>query len=276
MSTWESASLSGIPERTGAQEEAPREAVRTHVLDVAEELINQHGLTVGLGHLSFDEIILKAEVSRTTAYRVWPRKERFLEDLLRRLADVVSPCYGPLDGDTAQVTFATLRKHADHLATPEGRRKMLVEACRVTADSWVEGASTSPQWRTYIALMATIRSIGNEKLTNELRDRMYAVDNQAAIQVSAFYMQALALLGFHLRELAPVDLVLLGGAALTGAVFLTDIRPTVAAPLGKIDPFGTGMRADWSPASIAYTGAVLGALEPDPDYDLEQALSSFG
>ncbi|MCL2803540.1 MAG: hypothetical protein FWD29_06265, partial [Micrococcales bacterium] len=180
MSTWENASLSGVPERSITGDERPRDAVRNQVLDTAEALVGQHGLTVGLGHLSFDEIINLAGVSRTTAYRVWPRKERFLEDLLRRLADVASPCYGPLDDEAAELAFATLRENVGALETAEGRRGVLVEMCRVTADGWFRGVALSPTWKTYVALIATIRSLGDQELASELRERMEAVDDIGA------------------------------------------------------------------------------------------------
>jgi len=276
MSTWESASLSGVPERTVAREEAPREAVRTHVLDVAEKLINQHGLTVGLGHLGFDEIIVEAGVSRTTAYRTWPRKERFLEDLLRRLSDVASPCYGVRDDETAELAFAVLREHVDQLHTAEGRRMLLVEILRFTAEHGFADIYFSPGWRTFLALIATLRSLGNEELASELRGRMQAIEATAAEKAAVSYSQAMALLGYRPRSLSVEQLTHLGAAATEGAMLLADVRPALAEPLGKADPFSTGMLADWSLVSITYVSAMLGVLEPDPDYDLEQALSSFG
>jgi len=56
---------------------------------------------------------------------------------------------------------------------------------------------------------------------------------------------------------------------------LADTWPAVTEPRAGIDLFDTGKMADWSLVSITYASAMLGVLEPDPNYDLEQALSSF-
>jgi len=249
--------------------------VRAQVLDFAVELVSRQGLTVGLGHLSFDEIIQTAGVSRTTAYRVWPRKERFLEDLLRRLADVTSPCYGPLDDESSEVGFAVLNGHIDKLGTSAGRKMVLVEVARTISTHWREGASASPKWRTYLALIATMRSLGNEELADDLCSRLQAVDNAAVEHLAALYQQALTVLGYRVRDLSMSQLVHTCGATLMGAMLLAEHRPEMTVPVINIDPFDTGRSADWALASIAYTATLLAAIEPDPDYNLEAALSSL-
>ncbi|MCL2422321.1 MAG: hypothetical protein FWD11_00240 [Micrococcales bacterium] len=275
MSTWQTASLSGVAERTDGH---PRRDVRERVLDVAQQLVDARGLTVGLGHLSFEEVITKAEVSRTTAYRVWPRKERFLEDLLRRLADTCSPCHGDADQETTEVALATLRGLVDDLATQAGRRIALVEVCRVTGAQSFEDMRSSPKWTTYVALIATMRSLGDEALTQELRERMRHVEDEAVAFVAAACRHIGGLTGFRLRTI-PGDystVAHLGAAAMEGMLLLADIRPTIPSATARIDPFGTGRLAEWSLPAIAYTSAMIGVLEPDPDFNLEEVRAILG
>jgi len=249
-----------------------RKDVRERVLDVAQDLVDARGLTVGLGHLSFEEVITKAEVSRTTAYRVWPRKERFLEDLLRRLADTCSPCYGDVDQESTGVALAALREFVDDLRTATGRKIALVELCRVIGDQSFQDMRTSPKWTTYVALIATMRSLEDEALARELRERMRHVEDEAATYVAAAAHHIAGLTGFRLRKIAGgySTLAHLGAAAMEGMLLLADIRPTIPEATARIDPFGTGRFAEWSLPAIAYTSAMIGVLEPDPDFSWEE------
>lgn len=275
MSTWENATLSGIPERAGSGENQSREFVRQRVLDTALEYISHSGLTVGLGHLSYDEVILAAKVPRTTVYRVWPRKERFLEDLLRRLAEVTHPCMGSLDDETFSMIVSTLKENCDDLMTLEGRWALLVEVTRITGEHWIGGAQPTPAWRTYVALIATMSSMGSVALYNEIRSTMLAVEDQVAEKVAGMYLTLLALLGYRVRGTDVMDLVHIGASAVMGALLISEVRPGMVTQLGGIDPYGTGRNANWSPSSMAYTNAIVATLEPDPDYDAQVALAEL-
>lgn len=45
------------------------------VLQAAVAMVNRSGLTVSLEHISFEEVIHDAGVSRSAAYRRWPYKD---------------------------------------------------------------------------------------------------------------------------------------------------------------------------------------------------------
>jgi len=47
------------------------------MLQAAVAMINRDGLTVSLDHLSFEEVIRDADVSRSAVYRRWPYKQPF-------------------------------------------------------------------------------------------------------------------------------------------------------------------------------------------------------
>ena len=50
-------------------------------------MISSGGLTVSLDHISLEQLIRDADVSRSTVYRRWPHKDLFFSDLVRELAE---------------------------------------------------------------------------------------------------------------------------------------------------------------------------------------------
>ena len=273
MSTWESASLSGLHDRRVRSDSHLRDEVRERVLREAQDLLSGHGLTVSLSHLNFDEVIARSGVPRTTAYRVWPRKERFLEDLLRRLADECSPYGGVLDPASAEAALDALDALADHLETPEGRWLTLVEVCRVASQHHFKDAGSAPPWRTYLALIATLRSLGDDPLSQDILERVRRTETTAITAMAATYETIVGVVGYRLRDLpgAFAALTHVGAATAEGMLLLADLRPRAFAPLGEIDPFQTGHAAPWSIAAIGYTSALIGLLEPDPAFDVTSA-----
>jgi AcrR family transcriptional regulator len=274
MSTWEQASLSGRPKLSarGEGRPPPRAEVREQVLDVAQELVNLHGLAVGLGHLSFEEVIARADVSRTTAYRIWPRKERFLEDLLRRLAGTSSPCYGgAIDDQAAVIAQEVITSRLGELGTPEGRRAVLVEVCRTAGEFYFTTITKSPSWLTHVALIATMRSLGDAELTAELGDRMQQVEADAVANAAGLYESIATILGYRVRQVPGgyTTMTHVGTAELHGMLLLADIRSAISTGLGVCDPFDTGQEAEWSLPALGYTNTLLGLLEPDPKYNLQ-------
>jgi AcrR family transcriptional regulator len=240
------------------------------VLDVAVDLVEDHGLNVGLGHLGFEDVIARAEVSRTTAYRIWPRKELFLEDLLRRLAATKSPCWGgTLDDQLAAKAQEVIVRRAGELGTEKGRLAVLVEVCRVAGDFYFTKVASSPSWLTYLALIATMRSLGDEALTAELRGLIEQTEADAVENASAHYEAIMGVLGFRVRPVpdGAVTLTHVGAVALNGMLLLAETRRDVSASsMGLCDPFRTGDEAEWSVPALVYANAIVGMLEPDPDH----------
>ena len=88
------------------------------MLEAATALVNETGLTVSLEHISLEEVIRAAGVSRSAAYRRWPYKDLFFSDLLKELARAASP--GILDdSETLELVRQIVAEHSNWLATPE-------------------------------------------------------------------------------------------------------------------------------------------------------------
>lgn len=56
------------------------------MLEAAIALVHERGMSTGLESLSFEDVIRDAQVSRTSAYRRWPRREQFYGEVMLALA----------------------------------------------------------------------------------------------------------------------------------------------------------------------------------------------
>ena len=52
------------------------------MLAAAVAMVHRTGLTVSLDHISFEDIIRDADVSRSAVYRRWPYKDLFFSELI--------------------------------------------------------------------------------------------------------------------------------------------------------------------------------------------------
>jgi AcrR family transcriptional regulator len=125
------------------------------MLHTATALIDGSGLTVSLDHISFEEVIQQAGVSRSAAYRRWPYKDLFFSDLLKELAQAARPAaVSGFEASSAAIREIALA-HLDWLETPEGRHDLVLELIRLGALNDFEtkcldrrnGAPTSPCMR---------------------------------------------------------------------------------------------------------------------------------
>src|ERR1700734_4348659 len=61
------------------------------MLRAALAMVKRDGLTVSLDHISFEDVIRDADVSRSAVYRRWPYKDLFVSDLVKQLALDAAP-----------------------------------------------------------------------------------------------------------------------------------------------------------------------------------------
>jgi len=237
---------------------------RDRMLRAAIAMINRTGLTVSLDHISFEDVIRDAGVSRSTAYRHWPYKDLFFSDLVKELARNVDPT---IIHHEIQLMKRILTEHLDWLETPRLRHSLIIELIRQLASQDFQAVFTSPAWRTYLALHATFSSLAD----SELRDQVQAVLVQAeaarTAQIARAWQQLAGLFGYRLRpELVTSfeTLATLLSATMRGLVITALSTPDIATHLTVASPFGAAGKEPWSLPAIGFAGIATAFLEPDP------------
>ena len=132
------------------------------MLQAALAMVNRTGLTVSLDHLSFEDVIRDARVSRSAVYRRWPYKDLFFSDLLKELARAATPAAISGEATSAPEIKRVALEHLDWLVTPELRQNLALELMRQAALHDFATMHGSTEWRTYLALHATFLSVADD------------------------------------------------------------------------------------------------------------------
>lgn len=246
---------------------------RERVLNTALSQITEHGMTVSLEHLSLEEIIRASGVSRASAYRIWPNKQRFLADVL---VSAVRATRLEVDSqaEVAQLT-ALLDANPSFATDAQVRRDVIVEGLRISIQADFERIASSPQWATYLSLNATCRGLADSSLREEVATALAEMQEVFIDHRSAVYARLPPLLGYRLvPPLSGEDgfrsMSEAAGALMTGFLVQLGARPQLLTATFRLAAYGVDER-DWTVPAFALTGLVLSYLEPDPDLVWDQA-----
>lgn len=243
-----------------------RPSARDRLIAVAVERIRRDGMTVGLDHLSLEGVIADSGVSRATAYRHWPNKADFLREVLVETVRTTR-LVGETPTDLADLT-RLLQEAGDGLRTAQGRRDLVVEALRRTAQADVDRMRASPQWQTYLAITATCRGLPPGPLRDDVRAALAQAEAGFVEHRAQVYARLPGLLGYRLVAplTAPEGFTIMAsasGAMMTGLLVTAAAGPD-PAPI-RLAPFGSSRPADWTLPALHLVGVLLAHLEPDPD-----------
>jgi len=234
------------------------------MLRAAVAMVSRTGLTVSLDHISFEDIIRDAGVSRSAVYRRWPYKDLFFSDLVRQLARDATPA---IVEDELELMRQITASRPDWLETPELRHRLLLELFRQLSLLDFQAMLGSPGWRTYLALHATFMSLAD----GDLRDQVQAALNQSEqahnARIAQAWRQLTALFGYRLRPESGITfeaLATLLSATMRGLVVMALSAPDVAGQLIEARPFGADARGQWSLPALGLAGLASAFLEPDP------------
>ena len=234
------------------------------MLSAAVAMVSRTGLTVSLDHISFEDIIRDAGVSRSAVYRRWPYKDLFFSDLVRQLARDATPA---IVEDELELMRQIAVSRPDWLETPELRRRLLLELFRQLSLLDFQAMLGSPGWRTYLALHATFMSLAD----GDLRDQVQAALNQSEqahnARIAQAWRQLTALFGYRLRPESGITfeaLATLLSATMRGLVVMALSAPDVAGQRIEARPFGADARGRWSLPALGLAGLASAFLEPDP------------
>jgi AcrR family transcriptional regulator len=243
------------------------EETQRRMLDAALGMVHRTGLTVSLDHLSFEDVIRDARVSRSAVYRRWPYKDLFFSDLLLELARAATPAAISNAAASAPEIQRVAVEHLDWLDTEAGRDQLALELMRQGALHDFEMMYGSTEWRTYLALHATFLSVADDDLRRDLQVALAESEADFISRLADSWRRLCGLFGFRLRpELDATfeSFASLISATLRGQVLMALSTPDIATQRMQARPFGAAEAAEWSQPAMALTSLALAYLETDP------------
>jgi AcrR family transcriptional regulator len=236
------------------------------MLEAALALVESQGLTVSLDHVSLENVIARADVSRSSAYRRWPYKDLFLADLLVAVArdtDLTIEPPGLVDELRALIASADL-------SDAQARRDLLIEALRVSSASEFERIWLSPRWRTYLALSATVTGLPAGPIREAAAAAVLGAERRFASRRAGVYRNLAAMIGYRISggldaEAGFEFMASTSGAVMTGYVVKALVDEQLATATRGLAAFGSTKTAEWNVPTYGLTAVFNAFLEPDPD-----------
>ena len=234
------------------------------MLRAAVAMISRTGLTVSLDHISFEDIIRDAGVSRSAVYRRWPYKDLFFSDLVTQLAKDATPTI--VDDELALIRQIAASR-PDWLETPGTRYRLLLELFRQLPLLDFQTMLGSPGWRTYLALHATFMSLTDGALRDQVQAALARSEQAHNARIAQAWRQLAALFGYRLRPGSGITfeaLATLLSASLRGLVVMALSWPDVAVQRIEASPFAAPAPGEWSLPALGLASVASAFLEPDP------------
>ncbi len=243
------------------------EQTARRMLDTALAQLAARGVSVGLERIRFEDVIRDADVSRSSAYRRWPSRAAFVEDVLVELAGgAYQPAIGAVVAQQAGDILGTVTATA---TDPVSRRELLVELVRLTFEVDLAATAASAEFRAFLALRAALAGVESDELRRRVAGALSVADRRTVTRGAAILTRVAEIFG--LRLVAPLtppdgfDLVAQAlSAASVGFVIATQSDPALLTARRVVAAFGSSRAAAWSEPVYAMTGLVLQHLELDP------------
>lgn len=214
-------------------------------------------------------------MSRSTAHRYWPTQEQFHEDVLSTLMGSLWQGTAAFDAETiGQVTRVVTERISD-LATAEGRRATFREAIRVGVTRNFAAITGSVEWRTYVALAATMLSRDRKTDRGSSARRIFEDTESALVSYMVeFYEDMAVVLGFRTRYAGGFSVLAgAGAAAIEGLALRQILTPELVDQTFVVEgPSGT---EQWGLPALCFLGVADALVEPVADYDPEAALAEY-
>lgn len=221
-------------------------------------------------------VITEAGVSRSTGYRAWENKEAFETALLCDLAGPSWQDTAAFDEETIKLAQNTVAENLPMLATPEGRHRLTREVIRVAARRNYEAVAASPQWRTYVALSATVLTMNEESGRREsIHVALSQAERTFTSKMTIFYERMGTVLGLRVRDAdCGYDRITgIGAAVVEGLGLRQLLTPDIVnTPITIQGPDGL---EEWTLAAWGFYAIICLVTEPDPNYHPQVALGEY-
>lgn len=251
------------------------------VLAAAVGRLESEGITVSFDRLGMERAIADAGVSRASAYRRWPTRQDFLVDVLVAAVTKIPP--EAETEDEIRVLSELVASRRDDLASPQGRRDLVVEALRLLADLDIRRLLASRRWQNHLALAATHRGLPEGPLKASVGRAIAEAEERMLGRRAEAYSHLPRLLGYRLvPPLAGAEgfriMSSAAGVTMTGILLRSHADPAWLDDRRTLRPFGSSRDAAWSMPELHLVGAFLAHLEPDPDliWDADRIAASLG
>lgn len=170
------------------------------------------------------------------------------------------------DEETIEVVRAVVYQRQAELDTPEGRRAVLREAVRQGAQRNFVAVLTSPHWRTYVALNATVNSIPDPDTKAELHATLCEAEKDFIAKMVVFYKGMGSVLGMRPRAPLRYEHFAAAGAAIIERLVLRHaLNPELVVENLDV-PGPDGEPEPWCLAALGFLGITESMLEQDPDF----------
>jgi len=235
------------------------------MLRTAVAMVQRTGLTVSLDHISLEDVIRDAGVSRSAVYRRWPYKDLFFSDLVKQLAKDATPT---IVNDELELMRRVVIEHDDWLETPGLRHGLVIELLRRLSLLDFETMYNSPGWRTYIALHATYMSLADGTLRDQVQTALAESERAHNARIAQAWQQLTSIFGYRLRPGLGATfetLATLLSATMRGLIIMALSTPGIAGHRVEASPFGAVGQDEWSLPAMGLAGIASAFLEPDPE-----------
>ena len=256
--------------------------IRERMLRAAKEIVEAQGVTISLEEVAMDDVVHRAGVPRSAAYRAWPYKGDFVSALLTDFAGPNWLGTAGFDPETLLIVATVVLQHWDRLATVEGRRAVVQEAVRLALGKNMASITNSVEWEVYIALVATTRGNSHDETRQHLAAKIERAESKFIDDMAGFYAGICHTVGLRLRDPAITfrHLAIAGASAVEGLALRKIVakaspnadRTASCWSLGEIldkplpGPAIDGGTADWTLAAWIFQGLLDGVTEPIPEW----------
>jgi AcrR family transcriptional regulator len=267
----------GPPVNVPGPDEAEDATLRQRMLDAGLRLVEAAGgLTVSLEHLSLESVIKEAGVSRTSVYREWESKDAFNVDLLCALAGPGWQGTAAFDERTIQLARDVVAERLAELHHVDRRRLVAEEAIRLATRRNFEFIATSAQWRTYVALTATLLTMSPESPDRaRIQEALRASESVFIGRMADFYSDMAILLGFRLKSYVPSFHVFAAlSASLVEGLSLRHILAPELVDTPLAPPAGDA-NVEWHVSAAGFLALFREMMEEDPDYVFSTAITTY-